>query len=230
MLRHNSPSILAGFAVGGTVVTAYLTAKGSFQAKEIIDRKLTEEATFKDKAELTWPCYIPAAGAGVITIGCIVSSTTLHGRRAAAAVSAYSITEKAFTEYREKVKEEIGAHKEQVIRDDIARAQVDANPSSDRTIIAGSGNVLCCELYTMRYFTSDMEALRKAQNDINSEVMSNLYTSLDEFYDMLGLPHTAHSSDVGWDSDKLMELEFTTVLSDDGKPCLAFNYNYTKPI
>jgi hypothetical protein len=89
---------------------------------------------------------------------------------------------------------------------------------------------MCCELYTRRYFMCDMEQLRKAQNDINAQIVNDLYVTLDEFYDKISIMPTAHSSELGWDSDRLMELEFSTVLSEDGRPCLAFDYNYIKPI
>lgn len=229
-LRVKSPYILSGFAVAGVAITGYWAAKGTNQASETIKKKGLDDAPLVEKAKEVWPSYIPAVGAGAVTIGCIIFSTSVHGRRAAAAVSAYAFTETAFSEYRAKVREEIGEHREQTLRDDIVRKQIEQHPASEAVIIAGSGNVLCCELYTRRYFMSDMETLRKAQNDVNSEIMNTLYVSLSSFYDLIELPHTAHSSEIGWDSDKLLELEFSTVLSDDNRPCLAFNYNYIKPI
>jgi hypothetical protein len=90
--------------------------------------------------------------------------------------------------------------------------------------------VLCCELYTRRYFKSDMEALRKAQNDINSKIIHELYVTLDELYNLLGLTSTSVSGNLGWDSDKMLELQFSTVLTENGEPCLAFEYNYLKPL
>jgi hypothetical protein len=54
--------------------------------------------------------------------------------------------------------------------------------------------------------------------------------NLDEFYECIGLPYTSQSNTYGWDSNKLMELEFSTTLTNDGVPCLAFEYSYLKPI
>ena len=229
MLRTNSPQLMAGLGVAGVVATAVLAAKGSFDAAETIQLSNAEDDSLKEKAKLVWPHYVPAASVGVVTIGCIAGSNKLHGKRAAAAVSAYTITERAFSEYRDKVRDELGEHKEQVIRDDLARKKIEDNPHGG-VIIAGDGNVMCCELYTGRYFMSSMENLRQAMNTTNQSVVNDYYVSLNEFYDEVGLPHTATSSELGWDSDRLMELEFSTVLSEDGKPCLAFNYNYIKPI
>ena len=75
-----------------------------------------------------------------------------------------------------------------------------------------------------------METLRRAENQLNKLIVNDLYVTLDEFYDILGLPGTSVSQSVGWNSDRLMELQFSTVISEDGEPCLAFDYNYVKPI
>jgi len=233
--RH-SPVIMTGIGVLGVIATSYLAAAASFKAARAIDAKEFVEGTagdpvqrLKERTSLVWKFYIPPVTTGVATVGAIAYASRLGSKRTAAAISAYAITEKAFGQYREKVVEEIGAHKEQVIRDDIVRDIVSAKPSTE-LIIAGSGEVMCCELHTRRYFMCDMEQLRKAQNDINSMINNELYVTLDEFYDKIGLDPTAHSSELGWDSDRLMELEFSTVLSSDGRPCLSFDYNYVKPI
>jgi hypothetical protein len=76
----------------------------------------------------------------------------------------------------------------------------------------------------------DMESLKKAENKVNHNVLAHDYCTLNKFYDEVGLKYTAYSHDIGWTSGRLMELEFTSVLTDDGKPALAFSYNYTLPM
>lgn len=236
-LNKQSPILLTAVAATGVVATAALTAKASFSASDIIREEVAKNGEIdevKEKvkayAPLVWKLYIPAGICGGLTIASLVMSNKIGSSRTAAAVGAYSITEKAFGEYRAKVVEEIGKHKEQVIRDDIARDKVVSDTMKDSLIITGTGEVLCCELHTRRYFMSDMETLRRAQNDINMSILSDLYVTLETFYSLLSIPPTSHSSELGWDSEKLLELEFSTVLTDDGRPCLAFNYNYIKPI
>lgn len=221
---------MTALGVSGVLSTSYLVGKASFEAAG----KLSSADGYlsnKEKAMLVWKFYIPAGVSGAVTIGCVFGSSKISGSRTAAAVTAYSITERAFSEYKEKVVEEIGKGKEKKIRDDLAQDKVNHLPPGSREVVVfGSGHVLCCELFTHRYFRSDMETLRKAQNDINARVVNDRYVTLDEFYDFIGLAYTSNSSSLGWDSDKLMELEFSTVMSDGGEPCLAFDYNYTKPI
>lgn len=237
-LKSNSPEILTALGVSGVVTTAYLTAKASFAASEVIQDNENVGGThgvpierFKERAKLVWKIYIPAGVSGALTIVCIVGASKANGRRATAAVTAYSLTERAFSEYREKVVEQIGKGKEQTIRDNIAQDRVSNNPlGSKEVVVVGTGHVLCCELFTRRYFRSDMETLRKAQNDINMRVVNDMYVTLDEFYDLINLSHTSNSGGFGWNSDRLMELLFSTVLAEGGEPCLAFEYNYTKPL
>lgn len=231
LLSRNSTSILTAVGATGVVTTAYFAAKASFEASEMLEGT-QPDLTLIEKAEIVWPCYIPATITGVVTISSILLSHKVETSRTAAAVSAYSLTERAFSGYKEKVVEEIGKHREQTLRDEIAQDSVTKNPpdSPGLTVLSGNGDVLCCELYTGRYFMSSMESLKKAQNDVNFDIINQLYVTLDSFYDCIGIPHTAHSSELGWDSSEKMELVFCTTLTEDGKPCLAFNYNYVKPI
>jgi hypothetical protein len=228
-IRSNSSTIFAATAIVGTVGTAVLTARASFQAAKDIQEADPQPETLREKVELVWPRYIPPSITGAATIVSIIGSDRVSNKRTAAAVTAYTVAEQAFSEYREKVVEHLGARKEQNVRDEIAQDIVNRE-IPQQTIIVGNGHVLCCELMTRRYFMSDMESLKKAQNEINATVVNNLYATLSDLYYLLGLSQTSHSSEIGWDSDKLMEMEFSTVLTEDGRPCLAFTYNYTKPI
>jgi hypothetical protein len=62
-------------------------------------------------------------------------------------------------------------------------------------------------------------------NDVNFKINNDLYASLTDFYDRIGLERTAMSDDVGWNSDKLLNLRFSTVLSEDGRPAISISYD-----
>ena len=72
-----------------------------------------------------------------------------------------------------------------------------------------------------------MEALRKAENELNYQVLNNMYASLTDLYDLLGLPKTAYSDEVGWNVNNSLSLKFSSVLSEDGRPCLSFEFDTT---
>jgi hypothetical protein len=178
---------------------------------------------------LTWELYIPSALAGAGAVACIVGANKLGSRRAAALTAAYSLTDKAFTEYREKVVEQFGTNKEKAVREQLAQDHVTKNPPEKAVIVSGPANVLCCELYTGRYFSCSVENLRQAQNELNAYLLKHDHATLNGFYDMIGLDHTSNGWDIGWSSEKLMELDFSTVLHKD-TPCITFKYNYTRPL
>lgn len=239
-VRSNSTTILSALAASGVVTTAYLTGRATFEAADtILDRDIggllpshTEvKERRKEKIRLVWRLYIPATVAGTATVVCIIGAQRVGSRKTAAAQAAFSLSERAFSEYREKIIEHIGEGKELKLRDELAQDRIDRDQvPSKEVLVTGPGVVLCYEAHTGRYFTSDMETLRKAQNDLNARLVAHVYAYLDDFYDLIDLPQTAHSSNLGWESDRMMELEFSTTLTPDGRPCLVFNYNYTKPL
>lgn len=230
--RSNSPAILTAFGATGAITTAVLTGRAAYKSYPIIKKHEethgipdTNREMYLERAKLVWRLYVPATVSGTTSVACIVLAARVGSRRTAAITAAYSLSEKAFNEYKDKVVETFGEKKEQKVRDDIAQDQVNKT-SGNQLVVIPDGSVMCCELHTGRYFHTDMESLRKAENQINSQLMKHDYASLSDFYDLVGLPHTSNSGNLGWESGKLMELEISTVLSKDNKPCIAFDYNY----
>lgn len=232
LVSDNSPAILAGIGVAGTLATAYFAGKASFKAGDILrderyKRNINNEPQMdrREQFEKVWKLYIPAVGTGLLTCGAIVMSNRVGMRRTAAMAAAYSISERAFDEYRTKVVERIGEGKEQGIRDEIAQDRVRNNPPMDReVIIAGTGDVLCKDLFSGRYFRSSMEEMKKAQNDINYQILHYDSASLTEFYSKLGLAPTSVSDDLGWNTNKLLELSFSTTKTENDEPCLTMDF------
>jgi hypothetical protein len=233
--KQHSPLILSTIAGVGTLMTAYLAAKASFEAVRVLDQweednGISDDAKERlmDRTKVVWKLYIPTAVSATSTVICIVAANRVEASKTLAAQTAFTVSQQLYSEYRDKVVEQFGANKDQSIRDSLAQERVlrEPPPASD-ILVSGPGNVLCCEQFTGRYFTSDMETLRKAQNDLNSKLLSQDYATLYDFYYMIGLGATSYSEQLGWKSDKLMELQFSTVLTDDGRPCLSFDYNYT---
>lgn len=227
----NSPGILTAVGVTGTVATAVLTGKATlrYQALRLDARLAQEDPNEKIEPRVLAPimarCFAPPVIVGGLTIGAIIGANHIGTRRAAAMAAAYTISEKAFSEYKEHAIEALGEKKEAAVRDRIAQKRVDENPPSENNVlIIGTGEVRCLDLWSMRYFDSSVEAIKSAMNYTNYQVNNQGYASLTDFYDNVGLVRTAESDEVGWTSDKLLELEFSTALSPDGRPCVTFNF------
>lgn len=226
----NSPVILTTVGVVGTLTTAYLTGTATVKAVRILDDEVdaswgtpgADTIPLKDAVRMTWKCYIPAASTATVTVASIIMANRIGNKRAAAMAAAFTLSEKAYSEYREKVTEHLGKNKEQKVRDDIQQDRV--QNTSSQIIVTDVARVLCYDKFSGRYFESSMEELKKAQNDLNYRVLNDYYASLSDFYDLLGVDRTSMSEELGWNSDELLELEFSTVMSDNQKPCIAIDF------
>lgn len=232
IVSDNSPAILTAMGVTGLVATAYLTGKASFKAAEIIDKIESVEGTagdrgslLKERTALVWKLYIPAFGVGSMSVAAIVFANRIGTRRTAAMTAAYAISERAYSEYKDKVVETIGKNKEKKVRDEVAQDRVHALPKDQAIIVTNGGDQIFMDAYSGRTFMSTMEDVKQAQNKLNHEVINQGYASLSDLYAHLGLSPTKVSDDVGWNSDKLMEMTFHTTFTDDMKSCIVVDFN-----
>lgn len=225
----NAPALLTAVGVTGTIATAVLAGKASVKASRHIDREENRQNRVlltKDRVRLTWKYFVPPTVAGAFTIASVVASNRISSKRAAALAAAYSLSDKAFQEYKDKVAEKIGEVKEQAVRDDIARDRMQEDrASTSEVLITGDGNVLCYDMHTGRYFQSNMEELRRAENEINRQIIQDGMASLSDFYDLIGLRPTRFSEEMGWGQDDVLRLTFSTVMSDDNRPCISVDYD-----
>lgn len=228
----NSPLILTGVGVAGVVTTAYLTGQATIKAVKFLedDRNgapLSEVEFDKSDLRRIWKFYLPAVGVGSLTVAAVIGSNRIGTRRAAAVAAAYSISERAMSEYREKVIEKIGENKEREIRDEVAQDQVNRTAPANMLISSESGQILCHDAFSNQYFMSDMETLRKAQNDVNAQILHSDYATVSDLYHFIGaegLEQTSVSSDMGWNTDKMLELSFSAVLYKEKTPCISISF------
>lgn len=227
-LSDHAPAILTGLSVVGTVGTVVLGIRATPHAiRDIMDAESerTEPLTNVEKVRLVWRDYIPTALSGVATVGCILGANSIHAKRQAAAIGLYTLTDTAFREYQSKIVEQLGEKKERKVRDDIAiEAAEKSPPVKSKIIMTGKGQHLCRDSLSGQYFMSDIEAIRKAQNDINAQCINDMYASQNDFYRLIGLPPNVFGEEQGWRSDHMLDIEFTSYLSEDDVPALLLNY------
>jgi hypothetical protein len=227
-LVDNAPLILTGVGIAGTVTTGVLSARSGFKANTALFeyervQPAGREVTRAEAFSVTWKLYIPPFVSGVITCGAIGLSAYLNEKRAAALIAAYAVSQHNFEEYKEKVREKFGIKKEAQVRDEIRTDRVQNTPVP-ANLGPANGRHLCFEAYTGRYFYSSHTDLERACNDVNKQVIDHGYVSLSYFYDLIGLPATASSDNVGWNSDSLMTLEYTSTLNAHDEPVLVVDF------
>jgi len=245
-LSENSPRILTGLAVVGVVTTVIFAVKATKEAVMLMQeedfRKIREENPFEYDGETTnltvletvkicWKPYVPVAIMGSLTIACILMSHRANEKRAAALASLYSLSERAFDQYRRQVEEKIGKGQEKKIRDGLQAKKVEMDPISESTVVdTGVGTTICYDAFSGRYFKYDIEKLRQAVNDLNRQILTDGFISLNEFYWEIGLAPTKLGDYVGWDVDHgLMDERFSSTLTDRKEPCLVVDYDNITP-
>lgn len=226
-LAPHVPDILTATACIGVGATAVMCGKNTLAAHDILKAYDEEnpDATTKDRVLKAAPAYIPTIILATATIACIIGARTTSAKQTAALASAYTIATEAAARYRDKVIEVVGEEKAKEVDEKIADEQLKAHPLSEQQpIVVGTGKVLCFDSLSSRYFMSDMETLRKVQNDMNRIILDDMYASLNDFYYRIGLDPMNLGEELGWTIDSLIDLKFTSRLSEDGQPCLVVNY------
>lgn len=254
-MKKHSPEILTGIGIAGMVTTTVLAVRATPKVLSLIDDEVytryekseskeefiewlgidTGSYTWKDRRKvltpieivrITWKCYIPSIVIGGVSICCLIGASSVNFRRNAALATAYTLSESALKDYQEKVIETIGEKKEQSVKDAIAKDKLEQNPIVSReVIITEKGNTLCYDVISCRYFRSDIDKIKKIENELNRRMRDDMYISLNDFYYELGLSNSSMGDDLGWNiDDGYIDLNFSSQLAEDGTPCLVINY------
>lgn len=230
-ITRHSPEILMVVGITGMIGMTGLAVGATPKALTLIEEAKKEQKVDKltpiETVKVAWKPYIPAAVTGVFSVACLIGSNSVNAKRNVALATAYKLSETAFAEYKEKVVETVGEKKEKVIKDKVNKARIEKNPpKQNQIIVTGKGETLCFDTISGRYFYSDIEKLRKAENIVNKRMLDEMYISLSEFYNEIGLEPTSMSDYIGWDIQKgYIELYFSAQMTDDEKPCIAFEFN-----
>lgn len=232
VVKH-SPAILTGLGITGMITTTVLAVKATPKALDIIaDVKEQHECDTEKKViakELitkVTPIYIPAMITGAVSVACLIGANSVHVKRNAALAAAYTISDTALREYREKVVETMGKKKDKDIKDEIAKDKLEHDPvQNHEVIITRRGTTLCYDCIFGRYFRSDMETIKRAITKINRTIVTDMYASLNDFYSEIDIPPVKIGDMIGWNiDDGELDVDFSSQLADDGTPCLVIGY------
>lgn len=225
-----SPEILTGFGIMGLLSTTVLAVKSTPEAlRRIGKRKRELQVTELSKAETikaAWKCYIPSAITAAVSTGCIIGGSHINYRRNMALAAAYTLSETAFKDYKEKVEETLTKKDAERVKDAVAKGKIDNNPiDEENIIITKQGNHLCYDITSGRYFRSDINKIKQTINELNERLLSEQFISQNELFSELGLDLVGGGYELGWDAtDGLIEVEYSSQIASNGEPCLTINY------
>lgn len=238
--KKHSPQILfAGGVVTGvaTVVTACRatlkveelleeTQKDIALVKEMVHTDYSEEDRKKDLALVYFRAstkfvklYGPSFVLGVTSVAMLTSAHNIQSRRIAGLTASYAAVEKAFDQYRGRVRAELGDEKDREFRygkEVVEEKQETA--SGTKTVKKPAFGVDGVSGYA-KLFSKDTSSswgpvpesnlffLRSAQNYVNDRLKARGHVFLNEVYDELGLERTQAGAVVGWVWDPYNNIE-----------------------
>ena len=191
---HHSPELLTGLGVTGMIATTILAVRTTPKALQLIEDRERETGETLTKFEvigITWKCYLPCIVTGVVSTSCIIGASSVNARRNAALATAYTLSETALKGYREKVIETLGEEKDKEIRDSVSKDKLEkAHLNKGDVIITNKGNTLCLDAEFGRLFRSDVDKIKRIENELNRRMLTEMYISLNDFYYELGIPNS----------------------------------------
>ena len=232
-----SPEILMGIGIAGMVTSTVLAVKATPKALMLMEMKKEElevdTLTPVETVKTTWKCYLPTVITGATSIACLVGSHSVNSRRNAALATAYKLSETAFAKYRESTLEAVGEKKEKSVRDKISEKEIKENPvNRTEVFMTGKGQTLFFEPLSSRYFYSDLEKIKRAENKLNKEIITDAFDSgrtVNDFYEEIGIPTTSTGDNLGWKIGYLIDIYPSAQMAEEGtehegEPCIVLNY------
>lgn len=233
-LNRHSSIILTCLGATGVVITAITAVKATPKALELIKDEIDRQNAGQencmqidklhplDAVRVTWKCYIPAALIGIGTITCIFGANFLNKRTQASLVSAYSLLDRSYKEYKDKVNDIYGEDSDEKIIKAIANDKYSNIPFK-----IDEEKQLFYDIQSGRYFESTLADLYKAEYELNLVYAKYGYVSLNDFYDLIGIDRIKGGFDVGWSSEisdafygyNAIEFEHEIMMLEDGLTC-----------
>lgn len=229
-IKRYSPELLTGIGIAGMIFSTCKAVECTPKAIKIIEntkKEPDEDLKLIEKIKLTWKCYIPSASITICSIACIVGASATNRKRTAALTTACTLSSTALKEYKDSVVKVVGESKNDEIKRLVAKEKIKKTDQKKISVDTQAGEKRFIELYTGQIFTSDIESIRKAINDVNDQMRNNMYVSLNDLFYELGIMDRTRAGDVlGWNlEDGFVEARsFDSAIVYDGNAYIVLDY------
>lgn len=234
-IRHgfvkHSPEIYTGAGIacglGALVVGIVGAIKATKKVEKIKEEAGVEKLPVKEVAKHTWPYFIPAIGLEIASASFMLGSNSVSRKTIGALSTAYSLSEGAYRQYKEKIVETLGEKKEKEIHEAVLDDAIKKKPPKSEYIIETThGDVLFFDVVTGQYFTSCIPYVKETINALNHRMLCEDYVSHNELAYELGLEESISGEKLGWNIKKgLIEVYFSAKVMPDGRPCVVLEYS-----
>ena len=230
--KKRSPELLIGVGIGGmiaAIVTAVRATDGMNKDIEKVKeetkempKKERQKEVVKTVAKHQWPTAVIF----MMSLLAIVSADSIHCKRNAAMAVMVQASEVAAQEYRNVVREVAGEEKakevERIYEERIKDVPTRSEPTNIH-IITGEEYWIFDE-FTNTMFQSNTLVVNAAVNECNARMHEEMYVSLKEFYEEIGIDSSQVNSAVGWNNNiGLIRIAWNARMIK-GKPCAIIEY------
>lgn len=150
-----------------------------------------EKLTIFEVVKTTWKEYLPSILLGSSTILCIFGSNYLNKQYQKNLISAYSILNNSYLQFKENTRKLYGDNADKNISKELLK-----DVKIDDTI--NDNEPLFFDCISMRYFNSTIKNIRNAEKLFNEHLSKNGYATLNELYELIGIPVVKYGYDIGW--------------------------------
>lgn len=188
LLKTNSSTILTCLGIAGIIGTAILSATNALKAtKKIKELELEkgEELTVPEKIKAVLPICTPSIIVAASTIVCVVGSNIISKRKLSAALCAYTSLVGSLSN--------VKATPSNSQNGDVENRKIDLCDMPDK-----EEPLMFYEPCSDRFFEATMLDVLKAEYSINRIFVLRGSVSINDFYNLLGLPKEEFGSDMGW--------------------------------
>lgn len=194
-LKRNGSTLLTIASGIGFITTLYFAIRNTPKA---IERKEEAEKENPDhelttieivKAEI--PEYIPTIISGVGTLACMIGSNVLSRKQQANLTTALIALQQTFDTYKDRVDDICGKGTSRFVEKSVEETDDDSVPPWDEKqtfYISEYG----------KFFDTTLEKVYEAEYHLNRNFALRGYTTINEFFDFLGLEHVENGDDTGW--------------------------------
>jgi hypothetical protein len=228
--KKNSPHIFFMAGVAGTIASTVLACRATLKLSETLDEikkdvEVLEELppVEREKEEFKLDTvyiygkaslklvrlYAPAATVGIVSIGMLTGSHVQLVKRNTALMAAYAAVQKAYDDYRERVRAQLGTERELDIYHAAETKMItDSSGKEVEVKVADPSKYSPYAKFFDEYsphWQRDAELNRiyvqVQQNYANHRLLANGHVFLNEVYDSLGIHRSSAGAVVGWVKD-----------------------------
>lgn len=237
-VNKHAPELLLGVGIAGMITSVVLAVKATPKAEKLIKEAKKEKGddlTITETIKTAWVPYVPTGVMMLLTGSSFILSNRLSNNQKMAYVALYHLTKNALEEYQANTLAEVGENKEQKIRNNTIKTMSEKtlDTSTSTNLILSDNDMLCQDVMFGKTFVSNIDKIRRAENEINYQLNTNDYVSLNEFYGKLNVEPIDLGWDVGWNyGTGLVNITYIVRLTTEkdaplplNQPILCFKYD-----